>query len=200
VESKPRGGSGIIYSDDGGKTWVAGGLIPYLPELSHGECTVVERSDGSLLMNMRASAPGAYSIGYRAVSTSSDGGITWSKPEVDKNLPCPACQGSIIRLNDKEILFLNPAVSKAGGFSLWSRRNLTLRLSGDDGRTWPHALVLNEGLAGYSDMAVTKEGKILCAFENGKQDYCQKISVVQVDRASLVAAKDAQTGKEPGKQ
>jgi len=201
VDGKPAGGCGIIYSDDGGKTWVPGGLIPPTTDFSVGESTVVERSDGSLLMNMRAGGPGgAYALGYRVVSTSSDGGITWSKPEVDKNLPCPACQGSIIRLNDKEILFLNPAVSKAGGFSLRSRRNLTLRLSGDDGRTWPHALVLNEGLAGYSDMAVTKEGKILCVFENGKQDYCQKISVVQVDRASLVAAKDAQTGKEPGKQ
>jgi sialidase-1 len=190
VEGKPAGGSGIIYSDDGGKTWVAGGMIPSVPDFSPGECTVVERSDGSLLMNMRAGGHGGtYALGYRVVSTSSDGGATWSKPVVDKNLPCPACQGSIIRLNEKEILFLNPAVSKAGGFSLWSRRNLTLRLSGDDGRTWPHALVLNEGLAGYSDMAVTKEGKILCVFENGKQDYCQKISVVQVDRASLVPVK-----------
>ena len=72
---------------------------------------------------------------------------------------------------------------------------MTLRLSGDDGRTWPHALLLNEGLAGYSDMAVTKDGKILCVFENGKQDYCQKISVVQVDRAALVAAKDAPAEK-----
>jgi len=106
----------------------------------------------------------------------------------------------MIRLNEKEILFLNPAVHRAGGFHLWSRRNLTLRLSGDDGRTWPHALVLNEGPASYSDMAVTKEGKILCVFENGNQNFYQKISVVPVDRASLVAGKDAQAEKEAEKQ
>ncbi len=92
----------------------------------------------------------------------------------------------MIRLNDREILFLNPAVHRKGGFHLWSRRNLPLRLSLDEGRTWPHARVLNEGLAGYSDMAVTKEGKVLCVFENGTKDYCERISVVQVDRAWLV--------------
>jgi sialidase-1 len=196
VDGKPAGGCTIIYSEDGGKTWVPGGLIPSVPDFSTGECTVVEKSDGSLLMNMRAGGPGgAYALGYRVTSTSADGGMTWSKPVIDKNLPCPACQGSMNSLNEKEILFLNPGVSHAGGFNLWARRKMTLRLSGDDGRTWPHALLLNEGLSGYSDLAVTKDGKILCAFENGKQDYCQKISVVQVDRAVLLAAKDAPAEK-----
>ncbi|MCX6867964.1 MAG: sialidase family protein [Verrucomicrobia bacterium] len=196
VDGKPAGGDGIIYSDDGGKTWVPGGLIPSVPDFSVGEPTVVETSDGSLLMNMRAGGPGgAYALGHRVTSTSADAGITWSKPVIDKNLPCPACQGSMNSLNEKEILFLNPGVSHAGGFNLWARRKMTLRLSGDDGRTWPHALLLNEGLSGYSDLAVTKDGKILCAFENGKQDYCQKISVVQVDRAVLLAAKDAPAEK-----
>ena len=192
VDGKPRGGSCIIYSDDGGKTWKAGGVVPFVGDLRHGECTVVERSDGSLLMNMRTSAPGLYALGYRAASTSGDAGATWSKPVLDKNLSEPACQASMIRLNEKEILFLNPAVHRKGGFHLWSRRNLTLRLSRDDGRTWPIGRVLNKGLAGYSDMAVTKKGKILCVFENGKRDYCEKISIVQVDPAWLATGKEAQ--------
>jgi len=199
-DGKRRSGSCIIYSDDRGKTWKAGGTIPLRKDLHHGECTIVERSDGSLLMNMRTSAPGLYGIGYRSVSTSSDGGATWSKPVLDKNLPGPGCQASMIRLNENEILFLNPAVHRKGGFSIWSRRNLTLRLSRDDGRTWPYARVLNEGLAGYSDMAITEEGKILCVFENGKKDYCEKISIVQVDRAWLLAGKKTQQGDEPEKK
>ena len=104
----------------------------------------------------------------------------------------PACQASIIRLNEKEILFLNPAIHRKGGFHLWSRRNLTLRLSRDEGCTWPHSRVLSKELAGYSDIAVTKDGKILCVFENGKRDYCEKISIVEVERAWLAAGKDAQ--------
>jgi len=192
-----NGGSCIIFSDDGGKTWAAGGVIPAVKGLHHGECTVVERSDGSLLMNMRTGGTGLYGVGYRTVSVSKDRGMTWSKPVLDKNLPGPGCQGSMIRLNDKEILFLNPAVHRRGGFSIRSRRNLTLRLSKDDGRTWTSSRVLNKELSGYSDMAITKEGKILCLFENGKRDYCEKISIVQVDRAWLAAGKDAEKAAEP---
>jgi len=120
--------------------------------------------------------------------------MTWSKPALDKNLPEPACQASMIRLNEKEILFLNPAVHRKGGFSIRARRNLTLRLSRDDGKSWPCSRVLSKELAGYSDIAVTKAGKILCVFENGKRDYCEKLSIVQVDRAWLVGGKDAETG------
>jgi sialidase-1 len=192
VEGKRQGGSCIIYSDDGGKTWAAGGVIPFVEDLRHGECTVVERSDGSLLMNMRTSAPGLYALGHRALSVSTDGGATWSKPVLDMNLPEPACQASMIRLNKDEILFLNPAVHRKGGFHLRSRHNLTLRLSRDDGRTWPHSRILRKRLAGYSDMAITKEGKILCVYENGERDYCERISIAQVDRAWLIAGKDAQ--------
>jgi len=200
VSRKPRGGSGVIYSDDGGKTWNAGGVVPYDERFRPGECTVVERSDGSLLLNMRAGGPGTYALGYRVTSTSSDAGLTWSKPVIDKNLPCPACQGSMIRLSDEAILFLNPAVHRSGGFHLWSRKNLTLRLSKDDGRTWPHSRRINQGLAGYTDMAVTKKGKILCVFENGKGDYCEKLSIVQVDPEWLRAGKDLQEEKKPEKK
>ena len=180
VDGEGRGQSCIIYSDDGGKSWQAGGVIPWVPEFRHGECTIVERRDGSLLMNMRTSAPGVYSFGYRLTSVSTDHGMTWSKPVVDRNLPCPACQASMIRLNGKGILFLNPAVTHHGGFSIWSRKKLTLRLSRDEGRSWEASRVLNEGLAGYSDLAIAKNGNILCLFENGERDYCEKITIAEL--------------------
>lgn len=180
VDGEGRGQSCIIYSDDGGKSWQAGGVVPWVPEFRHGECTIVERRDGSLLMNMRTSAPGVYSFGYRLTSVSTDHGMTWSKPVVDKNLPCPACQASMIRLNGKEMLFLNPAVNHHGGFSIWSRKKLTLRLSRDEGRSWEASRVLNEGLAGYSDLAIAKNGNILCLFENGERDYCEKITIAEL--------------------
>jgi len=180
VDGEGRGQSCIIYSDDGGKSWQAGGVVPWVPEFRHGECTIVERRDGSLLMNMRTSAPGVYSFGYRLTSVSADHGMTWSKPVVDRNLPCPACQASMIRLNGKEMLFLNPAVNHHGGFSIWSRKKLTLRLSRDEGRSWEASRVLNEGLAGYSDLAIAKNGNILCLFENGERDYCEKITIAEL--------------------
>jgi sialidase-1 len=187
VNGKRQGQSCIIFSDDSGKTWKAGGVIPYVSDFRTGECTIVERSDGSLLMNMRASGPSSYSFGYRTISVSNDAGMTWSVPRAEKELPGPACQASIIRLNENEILFLNPAVHHEGGFNLWSRKNLTLRLSKDDGKTWATSRTLNEGLAGYSDVAIKKNGQILCVFENGKRDYCEKISVICLNRSWLTA-------------
>jgi sialidase-1 len=196
VDGKGRGQSCIIYSDDGGKAWKIGGAIPWVPEFRHGECTIVERSDGSLLMNMRTSAPGVYSFGYRLTSVSKDHGLTWSRPVVDKNLPCPACQASMIRYNEKEILFLNPAVNHHGGFSIWSRKNLTLRLSRDEGRSWAASRVLNKGLSGYSDMAINAEGQILCIFEKGERDYCEKITIACMARSWLFAGKDTEKNKD----
>ncbi len=187
VNGKRQGQSCIIFSDDSGKTWKAGGVIPYVSDFRTGECTIVERSDGSLLMNMRASGPSSYSFGYRTISVSNDAGMTWSVPRAEKELPGPACQASIIRLNENEILFLNPAVHHEGGFNLWSRKNLTLRLSKDDGKTWAASRTLNEGLSGYSDVAIKKNGQILCVFENGKRDYCEKISVICLNRSWLTA-------------
>ncbi|MHC4252167.1 MAG: exo-alpha-sialidase, partial [Planctomycetota bacterium] len=157
-----------------GDSWRTGGLVA--PELNRlNECTIIERADGTLLMNARA-----HGAGFRALATSADGGETWSRPVLDRALPCPTCQASMIRLDAREVLFLNPA-------SRNSRRNLTLRLSRDDGRTWSHSRVVNKGRAGYSDVAVTRQGTILCLFENGERDYRERISVVEVTREWLTA-------------
>ena len=180
VEGKGRGQSCIIFSDDGGGSWQAGGVVPWVEEFRHGECAVVELSDGSLLMNMRAAPPNAYSFGSRVISRSRDLGMTWSRPVVEKTLPCPACQGSMLRLNEREVLFLNPAVPHRGGFAIWSRNTLTLRSSRDEGKTWSNGRVLNKGLSGYSDLALAKNGNILCLFENGEKDYCEKITIAEL--------------------
>ncbi len=47
------------------------------------------------------------------------------------------------------------------------RRNLTIRLSYDEGKTWPVKKVLEPGPAGYSDLAVGPDGSIFCFFERG---------------------------------
>jgi len=169
--TKSRYQAGIIYSDDHGKTWKTGSLVP--PKIGWlNEAMVMEKNDGSLLMNIRA-----HQAGFRAVSLSKDGGATWSSPVLDKNLPCPTCQASLIRLSRSEILFLNPA---GGG-----REDLTLRLSRDEGKTWPYARKINHEFGAYSDMAVTKNGEILCLFENGEQTYHDKISIAEVTREWL---------------
>src|SRR3546814_13856578 len=70
------------------------------------ESTLFENGEGILVHNMR------WHDGlYRAVSKSSDGGLTWSDPKPDLGLPDPVCQGSIYRYSsdsdDKRVIFSN---------------------------------------------------------------------------------------------
>ncbi len=45
------------------------------------------------------------------------------------------------------------------------RRNLTAKLSYDEGKTFPVERVLNPGASGYSDLAVGADGTIYCLYE-----------------------------------
>ena len=47
------------------------------------------------------------------------------------------------------------------------RKNLTIRLSEDDGQTWPIKRVLEPGVAAYSDLACAPDGTIYCLYERG---------------------------------
>jgi sialidase-1 len=75
--------------------------------------------------------------------------------------------GSILRLPPGEparnrIIFANPnnAVSR-------DRKNLSARLSYDDAKTWPTVKTIESGISGYSDLAATPTGTILCFYERG---------------------------------
>ncbi len=47
------------------------------------------------------------------------------------------------------------------------RQNLTIRVSHDDGKTWPISRVLDPGRAGYSQLLVGPDKTIYCYYERG---------------------------------
>ena len=49
------------------------------------------------------------------------------------------------------------------------RENLSIKLSRDDGKTWPINKTLDAGPSAYSDLAVLPDGTVLCLYE-GKAD------------------------------
>lgn len=162
--------SHVVFSDDHGATWSFGGKTSLVDE-----STVVELADGRLMMNMRPWYRDPDLQTYRKVSYSSDYGLTWSEGLYDTNLPCSSCQASILRYSwpDEEegkILFMNPNSSK-----LWDRRDLTVRVSDDEGQSWSRSKLLHEGPAGYSDMALLPDGRVACVYEGGETAYYENI-------------------------
>src|SRR5205823_14969901 len=128
------------------------------------ECQGMERSDGSLLINMRS----YHGKNRRASATSSDGGPAWSDVTLE-DLIEPVCQASLIRLGDRgELLFANPASTK--------REKLTVRLSRDDGKTWPVARCLHDGPAAYSSLVVLGDVTLGCLYERGEKSPYQTIT------------------------
>jgi len=155
-----KGHSLVFYSDDSGKSWKLGGVT----DRGMNECEVVERADGSLLLSMR----NYFGKNQRAFAVSSDAGMTWSPPRHHEQVYCPTCQSSIQRYSLKPknvILYSGP-----GGPG---RSHMTIRVSYDEGETWPLAKVIYEGSAAYSDLVVLDDGTIGCLYE---RDNYGKIS------------------------
>ncbi len=151
--------SHIIYSDDHGKTWKTGGRTP---QDQVNECTIAELPDGKLMLNMRN-----YDRTQKArkVSLSEDGGLTWSNIYSDPTLVEPICQGSLlmhslIENGKSRLLFLNPANENI-------RKNMTLRLSTNEGAEWQKSMVLYPGPSAYSDLTRLSNGNIGCLYEAG---------------------------------
>ncbi len=186
-ETSDRSGpsaSHIVYSDDHGKTWHVGGTVG----LHTNECQLVETRVGErseLLINMRnhwaRSGKKPELAGKRLVSTSSDGGTTWSEAIRHEQLTEPTCQASMIRYSwpgVKErsvILFANPDHAS-------KRIRTTVRASFDEGKSWPVSRLIDAGPSGYTSLTRMPDGRIGLLYES---DGYKKIKFVAFGLDSL---------------
>lgn len=158
----------VIYSDDGGATWTLG-ETPNNTRFVNGrrlcartisenqmltESQLIEQADGTLKYFMRNHDES------RSVATaySHDGGATWEDFRLDPQLPQPICQLSVLKLTDGSVVFLNPASREA-------RQGGVLRLSLDDGETFPYSRLFCEGPFVYSCMTQLADGRIGILYE-----------------------------------
>jgi len=159
-----------IYSDDQGKTWKAGDIaVPCTDEwINPNETVAIELNDGSVMLNVRSESKAH----RRLVTVSKDGATGWSTPKFDDALLEPICMGGIVRYDhggQSLILFSNPhnlekAKGKAEPGKNRDRKNVSVKISRDEGKTWPVNKSIEPGPSMYSDIAVTKGGTILCFY------------------------------------
>lgn len=158
-----------VFSDDGGQSWRYGETASEGAAGFANEVQFVELNDGSVMLNARNQGGG---LKLRKISVSRDGGETWSTTEHDDTLIEPVCQASVLRHPGggdpaKDVfLFSNPATQTG-------RTNGTVRLSRDEGKSWPVSRVLYPGEFAYSFLASLSDGAVGCLFE---RDGTKKIS------------------------
>lgn len=155
----------IFGSDDHGASW----FLVDTPLKPGNESKIVELADGTWMVNCRANGKG-----MRYVHTSTDEGKTWaSRPE--PTLIDPGCNGSIIRYTSikdgykKDRLLFSNAKMKKG------RKNMTVRISYDEGKTWSEGKTIYPGGSAYSSLTVLKNGDIGLFFE--KDGYSENTFV-----------------------
>jgi sialidase-1 len=173
----PRGERGsdyrahTFYTDDHGVTFHLGASIA-IP--GSNESSATEISGGKLLINIRNQRG---DIRQRIIGLSNDGGKTWKETYFDSQLPDPICQGSILTIAQKKgpftLAFSNAADTK-------NRDNLTIRISKDNGRTWPISIPVDNGAStgespkdftAYSDLVLLDSKHLGIVYE--RKDYSQ---------------------------
>lgn len=172
---RPVKRSHVFLSDDHGRSWRLGGVVADHTD----ECQVVETADGRLMINMRnyweRDGGRPERGGMRAIAFSADGGESWSDVEFDPALVEPVCQASLLRYSlaalhgRNRLLFSNPADRD-------QRVRLKVRLSYDEGKSWPVARTLHEGPAAYSSLVVLADGTIGCLYERGEKSPYETIT------------------------
>lgn len=138
----------IIYSDDEGDTWKFSTQSAY----SGGdESKLVELADGTVMISVRQG-------GQRGYNKSTDGGVTWGTQAKWADISGCACNADILYVNDRVLLHSYP--------NNGSRKNLTIKASFDDGKSWSNPYVVCAPGASYSTMDVTKDGDIAIFYED----------------------------------
>ncbi len=168
----------LFGSNDHGATWY---LIPTAIPIGD-ESKIAELADGNWQINSRVNKGG-----YRYIHTSTDEGKHWHSA-VDTSLIDSGCNGSFIRYTSKKDGYSKNRLLFANAKSKTQRKNLTVRISYDEGKTWSKGKTIYTGAAAYVSMTILQNGDIGLVFE---QDEYTKNPFLSFSLEWLTDGKDA---------
>lgn len=148
-----------FYSCDCGETWAIGEILDITPDvICPNETVAALTSSGEVYLNIRHQAA------HRAKAYSATGFSGWTQYGPDHNLWDPRCFGSIAAYDDG----IHPySIVFANCNSKTDRNYVTVRLSMDDGKTYPYTRLIDGERGGYVEVATdSKNGLIYVLYEN----------------------------------
>ncbi|MEU4291858.1 sialidase family protein [Kribbella sp. NPDC026596] len=147
-------GVASVYSADHGRTWQSTGAVPVSVDYPINEARLVQRDDGTVLINGRYAAGGNR---QRITSVSKDRGLTWSAPTMDGGTGTfNAVDAGMLGYTRGRILFSRPDAPV--------RYNMTVSISYDDAQTFRYSRVINPNRSYYSDLALLSDGTIVLIY------------------------------------
>ena len=154
----------VFGSEDHGKTWkcMSRAIRPA------DESKIIELPNGQWMINSRVNG-----LGMRYVHISADKGKTWTSYP-DSTLIDPSCNGSIICYSSKKEGDDKDRIIVSNAADAQHRKNLTIRMSYDNGKTWAYSKTLYSGGSAYSSLAPMKDGNIAVFYE---KDDCSSNEV-----------------------
>ncbi|GAA3661172.1 hypothetical protein GCM10022224_025750 [Nonomuraea antimicrobica] len=178
----------LVYSDDHGETWQIGATATYDKSfLKLGEQTIVERTDGSILVIARNGAVPDDHTSTRGMARglSKDGGLTFDGDfRADSAIIAPPTHPALLRQRwdggpYTRILLSAPATPKTDNNAV----GMNVRSSFDEGATWRNydnstnnaGVRIDNDHAGYSEMTLIGNGAIGVLYEAGAVRFRDEI-------------------------
>ena len=166
----------VIFSDDHGLTWKPGAMGVF----SHvGEPTVVELSDGRVIVSPRARNPSAPG---RLFMISHDGGASFAETRHEPAIPIPG-QGELVAVDLPAVDGRPPLRPIVFCGAADEKTRLTLIVSLDDGRTWPISRVIDDGFSANLALIALPGGQVGVLYESDK--YLRQ-RFMRVDLSALI--------------
>jgi sialidase-1 len=156
-----------FFTDDHGKSFKISESIQFP---GSNESIAAELPDDRMIMSIRNQRG---DIRQRILAFSEDGGATWSEQYFEASLVDPVCQGSILSFEDPSGKVI---LAHSNNADTENRNNLSLKLSYDQGKTWPKTTLIdgvkNPGKSAhtaYSDLVLLEDNWLGVIYE--KNNY-----------------------------